>query len=80
MAFVPTQFLDNFADALKEFENFFDEKLEQIKVKPYETYVDITIPKGYSEVHHKVLKSKYLDAGWALVVFHIDYVRFYAKN
>jgi hypothetical protein len=80
MAFQPSQFLTNFDEVLKEFENYFDDKLAQHKVDKYDTFVDVPIPKGYSEAHHKELQAIYYKAGWSLIVYSNARVRFYAKN
>lgn len=80
MAIGPNDFIVNFKQALEEFEAFIDEKLTQVKPHKYATYVDIDAPQGYSEAHHKALKTKYRDVGWELVVYHHTYIRFYAKQ
>jgi hypothetical protein len=79
MAFEPTQLLINFDEAIKEFEIYFDEKLQRHKVDKYDTFVEIPVPKGYSEAHHRAIRPIYEKAGWSLVTLSSDRVRFYAK-
>jgi hypothetical protein len=81
MAFQPTQLLTNIANAIDEFERYFDEKLEVAKIGVHDTFISIPPPKGYSEAHHKELEKRYTKVGWYMVVYGSSggHIRFYAK-
>jgi hypothetical protein len=63
MAIGPDVLTDNFMDEIELYEEKLDSILKTKKL-PLNSSINLDIPDGMNITHFKILKERYLDAGW----------------
>lgn len=71
MAIGPYQLTEKFSQDIDYFEKWIDEKLIKAKLAPGNT-LSISPPPSMSDMHFKVLRERYISAGWSNVLFQSD--------
>jgi hypothetical protein len=72
MAIGPEQFEQKFLEELALAEGALDRKLKEAIGRKYNDAIYIDVPSGLSVKAFKVLKEKYIEAGWEDVVWNSD--------
>jgi hypothetical protein len=65
MAIGPIRFLEVFNATIDEYEKLIDKQLEAHELKKDITSISVRVSRELTELHFKVLRKKYIDAGWA---------------
>jgi hypothetical protein len=71
MAISPKLLNDSFISEVELFEEMIDSQLAQ-KILPMGGSISVDLPHGLNNDHFKVLKPRYLNAGWSDVTKHSD--------
>jgi hypothetical protein len=72
MAIGPEQFEQKFLEEVAHAEVTLDRKLKDAIGRKYNDAIYIDVPSGLSAKAFKILKEKYIEAGWDDVVWNSD--------
>ena len=72
MAIGPELFEQKFLEEVALAEGMIDRKLKEAIGRKYNDAIYLDVPPGLSVKAFKVLKEKYIDAGWADVTWNSD--------
>lgn len=69
MAISPYQLNENFMQEVDDFEKRIDHVLAKQRIAPGGS-TSVDVPTGMSSTHFNILKTRYIEAGWASVTLN----------